>query len=746
MKRVISLLLLFAIMISVASAETATSSLQNIYAEAELLMVQGDYAGAASKFESMGTYSDASQMAMYCKAIYAAESLKMYSVAVDAFVQLGSFKDSIQMNKYYTARYYESISDSVILETATDDELNDAIDIYNESIVIYNEIILFKDCLQRISDCEAKISSIKNELSKRINTEKEAIYQQAVMLENEGKYEEAISIYESLNIYKDSLERSIACRNAINENRYQQAWVLADEAKYTEAIAIYKDIGDYKDSKERMAVCVEMQNNNCYQQAVQFVNEGKYEEAIALFSSISYYKDSLEQISKTYIFLGDDYLNNGLYSQAMEAYTKGNADTAVLDKARKQYLDKIVSTVRISENIQFGFDHVVALRADGTILATGSNEYGQCNVEKWTEIVAISASGYLTVGLRADGTVVATGDNEYGQCNVRKWKDIKKIYTCYDRTIGICIDGTVVAVGNNDRGQCEVEDWNDIIDINLSGGCTVALDKKGNIFVAGSQSHIYDFESRANNWNEIVEIEQGIGVFGLTQSGSVVSTEASIQKSDIKTSDMKDVIKIFVSGDDVFGITQDGRLIVGGNKENKQKYNTNIPEWNNLVSMCVVDGHYMMGLKADGSIAYGKYGAPFDYEEAEQWTDIVALTSYAGCLIGMKSDGTLVITGKNTNQYDISGWDNIRITEYLPEVEFAARAEQMKLLKEYTDKEIIKQAQTILNAAGYDCGTPDGIAGKGTSRAVTNYQTDKNLNITGTITYELLISLGIITK
>lgn len=68
------------------------------------------------------------------------------------------------------------------------------------------------------------------------------------------------------------------------------------------------------------------------------------------------------------------------------------------------------------------------------------------------------------------------------------------------------------------------------------------------------------------------------------------------------------------------------------------------------------------------------------------------------------------------------------------------------MLKEYTDKEIIKQAQTALNEAGYDCGKPDGIAGKGTAGAVTNYQTDKGLNITGTITHELLISLGIIAE
>lgn len=73
-------------------------------------------------------------------------------------------------------------------------------------------------------------------------------------------------------------------------------------------------------------------------------------------------------------------------------------------------------------------------------------------------------------------------------------------------------------------------------------------------------------------------------------------------------------------------------------------------------------------------------------------------------------------------------------------------AEKQKMLKEYTDKETIKAAQTALNAAGYDCGKPDGIAGKGTAGAVTKCQTDMGLNVTGTITHELLIALGVITE
>ena len=62
---------------------------------------------------------------------------------------------------------------------------------------------------------------------------------------------------------------------------------------------------------------------------------------------------------------------------------------------------------------------------------------------------------------------------------------------------------------------------------------------------------------------------------------------------------------------------------------------------------------------------------------------------------------------------------------------------------EYTDKDTVKKVQQALNDAGYDCGTPDGAAGKKTKAAITSFQTDKGLTITGVIDDELLVALGL---
>ena len=62
--------------------------------------------------------------------------------------------------------------------------------------------------------------------------------------------------------------------------------------------------------------------------------------------------------------------------------------------------------------ISAGWEHSLALRADGTVVAWGDNSYGQCSAPaEATNIVAISAGYYHSLALRGDGTVLAWGAN-----------------------------------------------------------------------------------------------------------------------------------------------------------------------------------------------------------------------------------------------------------------------------------------------------------------------------------------------
>ncbi len=62
-----------------------------------------------------------------------------------------------------------------------------------------------------------------------------------------------------------------------------------------------------------------------------------------------------------------------------------------------------------------GASHMVILYSNGTVVAMGDNWHGQCNVDDWTDIVAIATYKNCTAGLRSDGTAVWTGNYSNAQ-------------------------------------------------------------------------------------------------------------------------------------------------------------------------------------------------------------------------------------------------------------------------------------------------------------------------------------------
>lgn len=59
------------------------------------------------------------------------------------------------------------------------------------------------------------------------------------------------------------------------------------------------------------------------------------------------------------------------------------------------------------------------------------------------------------------------------------------------------------------------------------------------------------------------------------------------------------------------------------------------------------------------------------------------------------------------------------------------------------NKATVKKVQKKLNRKGYDCGTPDGVRGNQTAKAIRQYQEDNDLKVTGTVNASLLRSLNI---
>ena len=254
--------------------------------------------------------------------------------------------------------------------------------------------------------------------------------------------------------------------------------------------------------------------------------------------------------------------------------------------------------------------HTVGLKTDGTVVAAGNNESGQCDVSGWTDIIAISAGASHTVGLKADGTVVAVGDNSHEQCSVSGWTDIVAISAGDNITAGLKADGTVVITGHWLGRKKEVSEWTDIISISLGNEHITALKTDGTVIAAGEN---HSGQCDVGAWTGIDRIFAGSNqTVAIKTDGSIVATEYFwTTKSNVKA--------VYISDYHEVGLKTDGTVVA-------------------------------IGIVEDGQCDVGN------------WRDIVAVSAGLYYTVGLRSDGSVVATGNNNfGQCNVTGWTNIKI-------------------------------------------------------------------------------------
>ena len=180
-----------------------------IYEDATQLMVDGDYAGAASLFDSIASYEDSSKLAMYCKANSLAEQGK-YDEAIDAFEFFGDYKDCEYLVVYYSACQLE--------ELAADDPL-----MYLDAADEFQSISLFRDCSERADRCRQNLYDIADDQL------------------DQGNFYDAYDYFHELGDFSDSGERVKECfylygLKTVEEKDFETAvWAFAGAEDYLDA-------------------------------------------------------------------------------------------------------------------------------------------------------------------------------------------------------------------------------------------------------------------------------------------------------------------------------------------------------------------------------------------------------------------------------------------------------------------------------------------------------------------------------
>lgn len=138
-------------------------------------------------------------------------------------------------------------------------------------------------------------------------------YNGAIALMNDGKYEDAISVFEVLDGYKDSATKVMECK-------YGQAIALMNASEYEKAVLVFEELGDFKDSATQMSVCKTAIKEVAYNYAISLMDTGKHEDAVIAFKELGDYKDSSALIVESSKIVASKYENDGNTERAVYWY------------------------------------------------------------------------------------------------------------------------------------------------------------------------------------------------------------------------------------------------------------------------------------------------------------------------------------------------------------------------------------------------------------------------------------------
>lgn len=312
--------------------------------------------------------------------------------------------------------------------------------------------------------------------------------------------------------------------------------------------------------------------------------------------------------------------------------------------------------LRKQSRISTGDEHVLGLKSDGTVVASGfKNLYGECNVDGIDGYENIIEEKNDVYGIKKDGSRVFLGLKEFydynDYANKPGWENIVVVSAGDAFSVGVRSDGMVEVIG---ASMPDVSGWNNVIDFSgRSSEMGYCIGLRGDGTIAGDNNWVAD--KWWEEWNGIVSISTGIGhVLGLKNDGTVVAFGDN-EYGQCNVGDWTNIVAIAAGGAFSVGLRCDGTVIATGLDNSGQ---CDLEDWKDIVVISAC-GAITNGIKSDGTVLSTSF-------ETDTWEDIVAITEvnhkgWEHC-IGLKSDGTLVYTGDKTgmkilSEMGLENWD-----------------------------------------------------------------------------------------
>ena len=419
------------------------------------------------------------------------------------------------------------------------------------------------------------------------NTNQKAKYEQAEQLLEEGRYDEAINAFLSLNGYKDSTER-------IRSARYKNAEALLTSGEYDRAISAFEELGSYIDASERALA-------TRYEKAETLLASGDYDGAIAVFKKLGDYMDAQERVKATCYAKAENLLKTGNKAQAAIMFggmgDYGDARTRSFE-LWNEILKRKTFVYKAFEVNNYPMKLFAAITKEGKIRIASMKSTVDTIIDhdsEWENLIDLAVAGVELVGLRSDGTVISTDG-----CG-EEWSDVVGIfgfdekYYSYDYVVGLQSDGTIE------------KDFYLYDNQHLFGWTNIVM-------VAGSISPQIPFTKH---------------MAGLKADGTVISADLTGVGSDAKVEEgltranknaWMDITSIVMVGNLLAGLKNNGSVVLSepykSTNNMSSSVKSSVAKWSDIVVLAGAHNSFsrlstsdivLMGVHSDGSIVLSNY-------------------------------------------------------------------------------------------------------------------------------------------
>jgi alpha-tubulin suppressor-like RCC1 family protein len=179
-------------------------------------------------------------------------------------------------------------------------------------------------------------------------------------------------------------------------------------------------------------------------------------------------------------------------------------------------------------DLSVGYDHVLALTAEGTVIAWGDNKFGQTNVPAaaLTGVRRVCAGGQFSCAVKDDGGVLVWGSNVTGVTNVpvNAQSGVVAISAGPSHIVALKEDGTTVAWGSNGFGQTNIPGnaRSAVKAVAAGSGFSLFLKNDGSVVAGGSIVSV-----PTDALADVAEVFAGNGAAAIKTDGTLVQWPTS---------------------------------------------------------------------------------------------------------------------------------------------------------------------------------------------------------------------------